>query len=245
MSADQRDWVDYVGLAEFGYNAATHSTTKQSPFKVAYGVEPLQPVDLALEGAYSTLEFNSDGEDLAQKCEQVLEKTKLLLEEAQKQVNAGRCEVEYGMGQKVLLNVKNFTLPEGLTPKFMSKFAGPFPIVERVFKDVYKLELPLEIKVHPMFHVSLLKPFKEDTLWPDRKQVIRPPPNLVGDHLEYEVEGILKCRNHKHKGKEYLVKWRGYHEKESTWVTAKDMVHAKEIVERFEKTRARGSNKRK
>jgi hypothetical protein len=153
--------------------------------------------------------------------------------------------MEYEVGQKVLLNVKNFTMPEGLTPKFMSKFAGPFPIVERVFKDVYKLELPPEIKVHPTFHVSLLKPFKEDTLWPNRKQVIRPPPDLVGDHLEYEVEGILKCRNHKRKGKEYLVKWRGFHEKEATWVAARDMVNAKEIVKRFEETRARGSNKRK
>ena len=208
MSADQRDWADYVGLVEFSYNAASHSATKQSPFKVAYGVEPLQPANLALEGAHSTLEFNQDSEDLAQKREQVLEKTKLLLEKAQKryekQVNAGRREVEYEVGQKVLLNVKNVTLPEGLTPKFMSKFAGPFPIVERVFKDVYKLELLPEIKVHPTFHVSLLKPFKEDTLWPDREQVIRPPPDLVGDHLEYEVEGILKCRNHKRKGKEYL-----------------------------------------
>jgi hypothetical protein len=216
---------------------------------VAYGVDPLQPTDLALEGVHSTLEFNQDGEDLAKKREQVLEKTKLLLEEAQKryekQVNAGRREVEYEVGQKVLLNVKNFTMPEGLTPKFMSKFAGLFPIVERVFKDVYKLELPPEIKVHPTFHVLLLKPFKEDTLWPNRKQVIRPPPDPVGDHLEYEVEGILKCRNHKQKRKEYLVKWRGFHEKEATWVAARDMVNAKEIVKRFEKTRARWSNKRK
>ena len=69
--------------------------------------------------------------------------------------------------------------------------------------------------------------------------------DLVGDHLEYEVEGILKCRNHKRKRKEYLVKWRGYHEKEATWVAAKDMVHAREIVERFEKIKARDSNKRK
>jgi hypothetical protein len=36
VSADQRDWADYVGLAEFSYNSATHSATKQSPFKVAY-----------------------------------------------------------------------------------------------------------------------------------------------------------------------------------------------------------------
>jgi hypothetical protein len=90
---------------------------------------------------------------------------------------------------------------EGLTPKFMSKFAGPFLIVEREFKDVYKLELLPEIKLHMTFYVSLLKPFKEDTLWPNRKQVIMPPPDLVGDHLEYEVEGIFKCRNHKRKGK--------------------------------------------
>ena len=27
-SADQRDWADYVGLAEFSFNAATHSATK-------------------------------------------------------------------------------------------------------------------------------------------------------------------------------------------------------------------------
>ena len=150
------------------------------------------------------------------------------------------------MGQKVLLNVKNFIMPKGLTPKFISKFAGLFPIiVEQVFKNVYKLELLPKIKVHPTFHVSLLKPFKEDTLWPDRKQVIWPPPDLVGDHLEYEVEGILKYRNHKHKGKEYLVKWQGYHEKEAIWIAERDMVHAKEIVERFEETKARGSNKRK
>ena len=141
------------------------------------------------------------------------------------------------------MNVKNFTMPEGLTPKFISKFAGPFPIIEWVFKDVYKLELPPEIKVHPTFHVSLLKPFKEDTLEPNRKQVIRPPLELVGEHLEYEVEGILKSRNLKHKGKEYLVKWRGYHEKEATWVAAKDMLNAKELVDSFEK--GRGSNNKK
>ena len=42
-----------------------------------------------------------------------------------------------------------------------------------------------------------------------------------------------------------MVKWRGYHEKEATWVAARDMVLAKEIVEHFEKTKARGSNKKK
>ena len=50
MNAHQQDWEDYVGLAKLNYNLATHSATKKSPFKVAYGVDPLQPTDLALEG---------------------------------------------------------------------------------------------------------------------------------------------------------------------------------------------------
>ena len=45
----------------------------------------------------------------------------------------------------MLLNVKTFIMPEGPTPKFMSKFVGPFSIVEQVIKDVYKLEFE-EIK---------------------------------------------------------------------------------------------------
>ena len=39
------------------------------------------------------------------------------------------------------MNVKNFTMPGGHITKFTSKFAGPFLIIERIFKDVYKLEI--------------------------------------------------------------------------------------------------------
>ena len=89
--------------------------------------------------------------------------------------------------------------------------------------------------MHPTFHVSLLKPFHEDTQRPERKQVLRPQPELIGNHEEYEVEAILKSRNNTKKGKEYLVKWRGYHEKEATWVIQKDLENAQELVEKFER----------
>ena len=122
--------------------------------------------------------------------------TKLRVEKArkhyEKQVNAGRRKVGYGVGQKVLLNIKNFTMPYGLTPKFIFKVGAPFLIVEQVFKDIYKLQLPANIKVRPTFHVSLLKPFEKDNLWPDCKQVIRPPPDLVGGRLKFEAIGHLQ-----------------------------------------------------
>ena len=63
-------------------------------------MEPLQPANVALEGAHSTLEFNQDGEDLAHKREQVLEKTKLLLEKVQKRYESKSMleDVKWSMG---------------------------------------------------------------------------------------------------------------------------------------------------
>lgn len=218
-------------LAEFSYNKAKYAATGESPFKVAYGVEPLMPTNLALEQLQVDVVPNRDAEDFIAKRKQRLERIKLCLAKAQKryveQANKGRRDVVYEEGQKVWLNVKNFTLPEDLTPKFIAEYTGLFVIEKWLFEDVYKLMLPMEMKVHPTFHVSLLKPYHEDTLRPECKQVLRPTPELVGDHLEYEVEGILKCKNTKKKGKEYLVKWRGYHEKEAIWVEAKHMTNAK------------------
>ena len=76
----------------------------------------------------------------------------------------------------------------------MAKFAGPFLVVKQVFKDAYKLALPPEIKVHLVFHVSLLKEYFEDSVRLKREQVLRPVPELVGNHEEYEVETILNKR---------------------------------------------------
>ena len=80
--------------------------------------------------------------------------------------------------------------------------------MERVFKDTYKLELPLEIKVHPTFHVLLHKPSNQNTLWLDRKQVIRQPSDLVRGHLVHKVEGIFMCRK---------PKWRKIKTQRNTW----------------------------
>ena len=87
----------------------------------------------------------------------------------EKQVNKNRRQVSFKVRQKVWLNMKNFTLPKGLTPTFMAKFVGPFSVVKQVFDDAYKLALPLEIKVHLVFHVLLLKEYFEDSMRPKRE----------------------------------------------------------------------------
>ena len=142
------------------------------------------------------------------------------------------------------LNVKNFTLPQGLTPKFMARFAGPFPVVKQVFDDAYKLALPPEIKVHPMFPVLLLKEYLEDSVRLEHEQVLRPVPELVGNHKEYKVETILNQHKLRSRDMEYLVKWRGYHVRKAIWVPSSDLGIAKRRCKTLRERRSRENDKK-
>jgi hypothetical protein len=71
-------------------------------------------------------------------------------------------EVKFKEGDEVWLNIKNFWLPESLSHKFLGPYAGPFKVLDKKLSDTSKLELPENLRVHPTFHVSLLKPVSHD-----------------------------------------------------------------------------------
>ena len=52
--------------------------------------------------------------------------------------------------------------PKGIHKGLMHRYERPFKVLRRVGKVAYKLELPAKLKVHSVFHVSMLKPFHED-----------------------------------------------------------------------------------
>jgi hypothetical protein len=51
---------------------------------------------------------------------------------------------------------------------------GPFSIIKQINDVTFRLKLPPSIKIHPIFHVSLLEPYKESSI-PCRCQVPPPP----------------------------------------------------------------------
>jgi hypothetical protein len=54
----------------------------------------------------------------------------------------------------------------------------------------YWLELPLSIKVHDVFHIDLLTPYKETEEY--GQAYMRPPLITVQSEEKYEVESILQ-----------------------------------------------------
>ena len=69
---------------------------------------------------------------------------------------------------------------------------GPFKVLWASPTNC-KLELPPQMRIHPVFHNSLLKPYKETTA--HGPNFARPPPEIVGgEEGHYEIERILTSR---------------------------------------------------
>ena len=94
----------------------------------------------------------------------------------------------------------------------------------------YRLELSATMKVHPVFHISLLEPYR-DSIFPGRVQ--KSPPSIeIEDHEEYEVEKVLDSR--RKRGKlEYLVHWHGYDINDQTWEPTENLANAPQKVQEF------------
>jgi hypothetical protein len=71
----------------------------------------------------------------------------------------------------------------------MLKRYGPFTITKKISPVTYQLELPGHMKIHNMFHINLLTPYKEMEQY--GPAYTPPPPDLIDGHEEQEVKAIL------------------------------------------------------
>jgi hypothetical protein len=85
------------------------------------------------------------------------------------------------------------------------KRLGPFKVMAKVSTHAYRLDLPATIKIHSVFHVSILEPVASDPL-PKRVQVT-PPLVIVDGELEFQVDKICDSRYTRNTEQlQYLVK---------------------------------------
>ncbi|KAK2464151.1 hypothetical protein APHAL10511_003844 [Amanita phalloides] len=110
---------------------------------------------------------------------------------------------------------------------------GPFSVLQKVGQRAYQLQLPASWKIHPVFHTSLLRPYRPPTTAIQHRP-LPPPPILVGDHLEQEVEAVLDER-HRRGRIEYLVKWKNLPREENTWEPRSHLDDESGITDAFQR----------
>ena len=81
-----------------------------------------------------------------------------------KWANKKRCHTEYKVGDMVLAKLfpQQFKSLRSVHKGLVRRYEGSFPILGKVDKVSYKVELPPRLKIHPFFHVSYLKPYHKD-----------------------------------------------------------------------------------
>jgi hypothetical protein len=95
----------------------------------------------------------------------------------------------------------------------------------------YRLELPTQWSIHPVFHTDLLTPYKETIM--HGPNFTRPTPELIDGEEEYSMEKILDSRRFSRRQRlQYLVKWEGYPDSDNMWVNKND-VFAEDKIREF------------
>ena len=232
ISPIQDDWDEHLTLIEFAINNSKQRSTGVTPFHLNGAKQPRVPVDLHLKSKVPAA-------DQYQKVmrERLICAKKCLMaaqERQKKDADHNRRPVRFEVGQKVLLSTRNIELKTPGSKKLMPRYIGPYSVVANVGATAVKLELPPSSRIHPVFHVSLVKPYKDNgTRQP-------PTPLIIEGEPYYMVEAIVDHQDISVRGRggktrrEFLVKWEGYYSRHNTWEPEASLRHSLPLAEAIE-----------
>lgn len=139
---------------------------------------------------------------------------------------------------------KSYSIPSlvRVTKKLTQQYIGLFQIKERVRCFAYRLKIPDDWRIQPIFLIAQLEPTLEpfnDPFW--RPYPHHPPFVFVDDNTDilksFEIDRLFNKRMIK-RGKglttEYLICWTSYEPEWDRWYNVKNLDNAAELVHEYQ-----------
>jgi hypothetical protein len=217
-SQHPKRWEAFLAWAEYWYNTTFHQSTGTTPFYALYGRHPPRLINyLVGSSPVSEVDTNLLARD------ELLRDLKHNLHQSNNRMkqlaDAKRREEQFQVGDWVYLKLQPYrqnSVFRRAHQKLANKYFGPFQIVAVVGPVAYRLALPTDSKVHPVFHVSLLKRKLGNMV--ETTQTLPPFAEDIGPLIE--PLHILDYRWIK-KGKklvpEALIQWKNLSPEDATW----------------------------
>ena len=119
-----------------------------------------------------------------------------------------------------MLSTRNLKL-KSRPGKLQPLYIGPFKVIQAVGCNAFKLDLPVALRVDPVFNVLLLRPYMGDRMLP--------APVAIDHNTEYVVDRIARNRG-RPRPYQYLVRWAGYDESGDMWLPESELGNAPEVL---------------
>jgi hypothetical protein len=104
--------------------------------------------------------------------------------------------------------------------KLSKRYYGPFKLIKAIGEIAFQLELPNTSKIHPVFHVSQLKP-----CFGDASTVLDLPVDAVENQPLIQPLLVLDWKwNDEIKEWQVLIQWEGLFPEDSTWESYQDIL---------------------
>ncbi|SOV07855.1 uncharacterized protein UDID_19598 [Ustilago sp. UG-2017a] len=237
---EQNDWADLLDTAAFVYNNTVHNSIGVSPFFACYGWNPKAHPDIPQRLGVNDpgrLEYLMDGKE---RCKYLQEQIREAQRRTVDQYNRKHKDIEFKVGDMVYINRRNWKTRRP-TLKLDTWFAGPYPVQERIGRRAYRITLPANLRVHDVFHVSMLEPARTSSLAQRAEQPTIP--SLPDEDLDFEVEALIDKRSH-HGVIEYKVLWRGYSEEAASWEPVSNL-NCPDLIQEYEVSEGGRINRRR
>ncbi len=216
------DWDELLPACEFAINNSYNSTVHNTPFFLNYGRHPRTP--MWHEHGNVPSDKVPAAKALAKRIDKALKQAKQCMDAAQQRQKAyydsHKVDVTYHENDQVMLDTRN--LRRGPGSKLMPKWIGPFLVERMIGPAAVRLNLPSDMRIHPTFHVSLIKKYVPDPEKPAPTTVIPVGMDIDGTPI-WSVDHIVTHREIKRRvGRKYSRRYRTLYEYKVRWANCSE-----------------------